>query len=1146
MGVDAAWSYTTGHPAVVLAWLDDGFDFQEIEVIRNLALNPGELRDNPPLRFDGSSCAPLSAGDPNSPRLDCSEPPDGRVTVDDYVEYLARSGSVAEFDTNDNGLLDPVDLIHLFSNGTDDDGNGFIDDICGWDFVDDDNIPADARGTGHGTAIALDALAAANDGRGRAGVCPDCTGLPLRVGDQRGLDPQRTALALLYASQRGATAALVGHSVSGATEILDATLELVSSRGLLVLTGTAGEGAEHIEPWALSDRVLEVGAVTLLSPDQDSTSATSFLVQDPCQSHGASPTVLAAAPPCSDRGPGIALGIAGLAASANRLGATSTGLTTGELQASISAAAANGSASWSLAASTDGSFSPPEIHEPPTGRIDAAFLVASVKGGSVPPEIELARPYWFEPVVGDNLAAPLAVIGTVSARRAIRYDLTVDAAVGRHPEETGFRTISEFRDVPGPQVLGGDGAPLATLDLRSWLASAYPELEPQQTAATELTLRLRAVAHYGESISARSAVTYRVLTLLTDPDLLPGFPIRVGATPTSPRLTDLDRDGNQEVVVATSGGRVLALKVGDSVARDVPGWPYVTDRMALFADGPSGHGSAPIFGGVSGVSPSLGRGAIPAAPAIGDVDDDGVTELAFATSDGVLHLIASTGVPKPGWPVQLPAAPECAAAAPDTTCPRLERGTSSSSVLADVDGDKSLEVLLAAHDGQVHAYRSDGTVAPGWPIRIDAGPDTTTGPLTRSPAVADTDGDGCADLVVTAGETRSRDFDLGTHTLILGGPAPDGPRVAPGWPVTVSSYDPLVGLRDRATPPAAIERSSLETARIYLYGNASMPYRVPTDPGSQTDPTEPPSRAEPRASSLVALGFDLVAFGADSPLSPTDAIAPLLARPVLADLDRDGFRDLVLPSLLLATVQGLHRLGASTPVSQWTVWNGRTGQMLPGAPIPLSGLVYASPPVVADITGDGYPEVIGGDGTGHVTAIDACGRIASGWPKQTAAPVSASAAIGDINGDGNLEVVAASSDGWLYAWRTAAPVDEAYVGWASELSDNANSSSTPAVAESKELQSVQPLAIDSQGRCVDLTDPDKEPSTESVLSARGGCSCNLHRSSPPSGTVSLLGVLLLPLCRRPRVRRDHPSGPSQRNRGTAGSRSAGSRASPNH
>ena len=63
-------------------------------------------------------------------------------------------------DRNGNGMLDAGDLILNFSDGVDDDGNGYVDDIAGWDFMKDDNDPYDDTRYGHGTGEARDSTAA--------------------------------------------------------------------------------------------------------------------------------------------------------------------------------------------------------------------------------------------------------------------------------------------------------------------------------------------------------------------------------------------------------------------------------------------------------------------------------------------------------------------------------------------------------------------------------------------------------------------------------------------------------------------------------------------------------------------------------------------------------------------------------------------------------------------------------------------------------------------------------------------------------------------------------------------------------------------------------------------------------------------------
>ena len=101
-------------------------------------------------------------------------------------------------------MLTPEDLTIAFSDGTDADGNGFVDDIAGWDFLDNDNDPYDDVQYGHGTGEAQDSTAEADNGQGDVGSCPNCVVMPLRVGDSFIADINNFAQAALYATDNGA------------------------------------------------------------------------------------------------------------------------------------------------------------------------------------------------------------------------------------------------------------------------------------------------------------------------------------------------------------------------------------------------------------------------------------------------------------------------------------------------------------------------------------------------------------------------------------------------------------------------------------------------------------------------------------------------------------------------------------------------------------------------------------------------------------------------------------------------------------------------------------------------------------------------------------------------------------------------------
>ncbi|RKQ92922.1 subtilisin family serine protease [Solirubrobacter pauli] len=88
------------------------------------------------------------------------------------------------------------------ANGLDDDGNGFVDDYQGWDFVAGDNTPQD--GNGHGTHVTGTIAALADNGRGVTGVAPGAKVVPLRALDNSGNGYMSTiASALDYAGAIG-------------------------------------------------------------------------------------------------------------------------------------------------------------------------------------------------------------------------------------------------------------------------------------------------------------------------------------------------------------------------------------------------------------------------------------------------------------------------------------------------------------------------------------------------------------------------------------------------------------------------------------------------------------------------------------------------------------------------------------------------------------------------------------------------------------------------------------------------------------------------------------------------------------------------------------------------------------------------------
>jgi len=69
-------------------------------------------------------------------------------------------------------------------NGIDDDENGYVDDVYGWDFANNDNDPWDDHW--HGTHVAGTIGAVRNNGKGVAGVNPNVKLMALKFLDKNG------------------------------------------------------------------------------------------------------------------------------------------------------------------------------------------------------------------------------------------------------------------------------------------------------------------------------------------------------------------------------------------------------------------------------------------------------------------------------------------------------------------------------------------------------------------------------------------------------------------------------------------------------------------------------------------------------------------------------------------------------------------------------------------------------------------------------------------------------------------------------------------------------------------------------------------------------------------------------------------------
>jgi MYXO-CTERM domain-containing protein len=909
---------------------------------------------------------------------------------------------------------------------------------------------------------------------------------------------------------------------------------------VIVMASMADENSRHHNMPGTANHVLTVHSIRY--NESNVNTATTFIAFDTCSNYGGHLSLSISATSCSSEATGRSSGIAGLLYSMAVQEGLQPALTAEEAIQIFKMEADDIDVADSRVTE-----SPRFYHSHAGfdqrfgyGRANAFKMLEAIKAKRIPPEVDIVSPEWFDPIFADRSAGPIQIMGRVAASRARAYDFKVQWAPGVQPAEADYRDIvAPLTNIPGATASGGS-VPLASLDPNQVDTSHPPDPDSLKGEnARTISIRVQAIAHYDTGDvkgEARRNISITNQKNGLDKDLLPGFPIKLGASAeASPKLADIDGDGVRDIVVGDSAGKMHVYSVRTGSPVEVAGFPYLTKPIdglnKELTSEPSvpSYSAAPVFqaGGAQGIDPAIARESIMQAPAVADIDGDGKAEIIFTTWAGTIYVLNGKGQDLPGWPKRLPLIPSCPhdpnKPAPDR-CMDLKhgyaRGTYSAPVVADMNKDGRPEIILGAFDGKIWVFKADATVLDGFPVDLVSPKSDTPSRIMATPTVADMNGDGIPEIISGSNQQLYGGGAAGPVFVVdgRGNSAPGGSPYLPNWPMTMSSLKlfPVVA-EGIVASQAVADFDGDGVPEIVIQGNGSRPLILKSDPGFQERLEEPPNRlpvVQKDDGSGEQKGLDATSiFGEQSKAFTPDVMFPLFSQPSIGDLDQDGVPDVIASggSLSLAGTLASGGGGRADRAQQLlAAWSGKTGKMLPGSPILVEDYTFLVNHAIADVSGDEYPEIITGTGGYFLHAADGCGREADGFPKFTNGWIASTAAVGDIDGDAqkSLEVVVGTRDGYLFAWKTKGRASGA-VQWESFHHDNANTGNYGTkLDQGSTARATTPLSCP-----VDETTPSDK------FDAGGGCACRTTPGgSSRAAVIALAALALVTSLRRSRSR----------------------------